>query len=65
MTTEIKSEAGLEGVVATSSAICFIDGEQGVLAYAGYDIHELARFATLEEVCFLLGHRRRPTLSDR
>ena len=64
MTTEIKSKAGLEGVVATSSAICFIDGEQGVLTYAGYDIHELARFATFEEVCFLLWHRRLPTRSE-
>ncbi len=42
MTTDTKSKAGLEGVVATSSAICYIDGEQGVLTYAGYDIHELA-----------------------
>ncbi len=64
MTTETKSKAGLEGVVATSSAICYIDGEQGVLTYAGYDIHELARSTTFEEVCFLLWHRRLPTRSE-
>jgi len=64
MTTDIKSKAGLEGVVATSSAICYIDGEQGVLTYAGYGIHELARSATFEEVCFLLWHRRLPTRSE-
>ena len=34
---------GLEGVVATNSSICYIDGEQGVLAYRGIDIHELGR----------------------
>tara|TARA_B100000029_G_scaffold480651_1_gene528870 strand:+ start:2159 stop:3298 length:1140 start_codon:yes stop_codon:yes gene_type:complete len=64
MATGIKSNAGLEGVVATSSAICYIDGERGVLTYAGYDIHELARSATFEEVCFLLWHRRLPTRSE-
>ena len=64
MTTSTKSNAGLEGVVATSSAICYIDGERGLLTYAGYDIHELARSATFEEVCFLLWHRRLPTRSE-
>ena len=42
--------AGLDGVVATSSAICHIDGDQGVLSYCGHDIHDLAREATFEEV---------------
>src|SRR5579864_2091411 len=49
---------GLEGIVATTSSICYIDGEQGVLAYRGIDIHELADHSTFEEVCYLLwfGH---------
>ena len=64
MTTEPKVKAGLEGVVATSSAICYIDGDQGVLTYCGHDIHELARSATFEEVCFLLWHRRLPTRGE-
>ncbi len=55
------SKGGLEGVVATSSAICYLDGANGVLAYAGHDIHDLATHATFEEVCFLLWHRRLPT----
>src|ERR1700753_2817999 len=54
-------KAGLEDVVATTSAICYIDGDRGVLAYCGYDIHDLARQATFEEVCYLLWHRRLPT----
>ena len=50
------AKAGLEDVVATASAICYIDGARGVLAYRGYDIHDLATHATFEEVCFLLWH---------
>jgi citrate synthase len=64
MTTAVKPKAGLEDTVATSSAICYLDGDHGVLAYCGYDIHELARHATFEEVCFLLWHRRLPTRAE-
>jgi citrate synthase len=61
MTTEAaKPKAGLEDVVAASSAICYLDGERGVLAYYGYDIHDLARGASFEEVCYLLWHGRLP-----
>src|SRR6187431_335526 len=59
-----KGKAGLEDVVATSSAICYLDGERGVLAYCGYDIHDLASQATFEEVCYLLWHRRLPTRAE-
>ncbi|HUB01862.1 MAG TPA: citrate synthase [Terriglobales bacterium] len=56
--TSLHAPKGLEGVVATTSSICYIDGEQGVLAYRGYDIHDLADHSTFEEVCYLLwfGH---------
>src|SRR5215470_5579860 len=46
--------AGLEGVIAGESEICYIDGYQGVLSYRGYNIHTLADHATFEEVIFLL-----------
>ncbi len=59
-----KPKGGLEDVVATSSAICWIDGDRGVLSYAGYDIHDLAPSATFEEVCYLLWHRRLPTRAE-
>jgi citrate synthase len=62
--TTAKPKAGLEDTVATSSAICYLDGDRGVLAYCGYDIHDLARQATFEEVCFLLWHRRLPTRAE-
>ncbi len=64
MTTAAKPKAGLEDTVATSSEICYLDGDRGVLAYCGYDIHDLARHATFEEVCFLLWHRRLPTRAE-
>src|SRR5213594_5279534 len=64
MTTDVKSKAGLEDTVATSSAICYLDGDRGVLAYCGYDIHDLARHSTFEEVCYLLWHRRLPTRAE-
>src|SRR5215470_14220794 len=59
-----KSKGGLEDVVATTSAICYLDGDRGVLAYCGYDIHDLAQQATFEEVCFLLWHRRLPSRAE-
>jgi citrate synthase len=64
MTTAAKAKAGLEDTVATASAICYLDGDRGVLAYCGYDIHDLARHATFEEVCHLLWHRRLPTRAE-
>jgi citrate synthase len=45
---------GLAGVVAANSGICWIDGDAGVLAYRGIDIHELAEQSTFEETTYLL-----------
>jgi len=45
---------GLEGIVAANSGICWIDGDIGVLAYRGIDIHELAENSTFEETTYLL-----------
>ena len=64
MTTDLKPKAGLEDVVATTSAICYIDGDRGILSYRGFDIHDLARFATFEEVCYLLWHGRLPSRAE-
>jgi len=52
---------GLEGVVAANSGICYIDGEAGVLAYRGIDIHELAENSTFEETTYLLWNGILPT----
>ncbi len=64
MSTDVKPKGGLEDVVAASSAICYLDGDRGVLAYYGYDIHDLARGATFEEVCYLLWHGRLPNRAE-
>ncbi|MCS6954335.1 MAG: citrate synthase [Bryobacterales bacterium] len=56
--------AGLEGVVAADSEICYIDGEAGILSYRGYNIHTLAENATFEEVAYLLWHGRLPNRAE-
>jgi citrate synthase len=52
---------GLEGVVAARTSISDIDGRQGRLFYAGYDIADLAEHATFEETVYLLHHLALPT----
>jgi citrate synthase len=59
-----KPKGGLEDVVAATSSICYLDGARGVLAYYGYDIHDLARAASFEEVCYLLWHGRLPNRAE-
>src|SRR5881296_3401900 len=57
-------KAGLEDVIAGESGICYIDGEKGVLAYRGYNIHELATNSTFEETCHLLWFGRLPKQAE-
>ncbi|MEO7116813.1 MAG: citrate/2-methylcitrate synthase, partial [Caldimonas sp.] len=52
---------GLEGIVAAHSGICWIDGDAGVLAYRGIDIHELADKSTFAETAYLLWFGALPT----
>ncbi len=51
---------GLEGIVANSTALSDVLGQEGVLIYAGYDINELAGKATYEEIVYLLFHGELP-----
>jgi 2-methylcitrate synthase len=57
---------GLEGVVAAETQLCDLDGANGRLAYCGYDIADLARQATFEQVVYLLlyGDLPRPAQLD-
>ncbi|HEX8299922.1 MAG TPA: citrate synthase [Rubricoccaceae bacterium] len=55
---------GLAGVIALDTAICFIDGEAGELLYRGYEIDDLARNASFEEVAYLLWHGDLPTQTE-
>jgi citrate synthase len=59
--TELPKPEGLEGVVAASTALSHVFGEEGRLVYRGYDIHELAGKATFEEVAYLLWTGNLPT----
>jgi len=62
--TTTTSGAGLEGVVAGESEICFIDGYAGVLSYRGYNVHLLAEHASFEEVIYLLWNGTLPNAAQ-
>ena len=51
-------------MVAAQSAIGDVNGEQGILIYQGYDIHDLAEHSTFEEVVYLLWHGRLPNAAE-
>ena len=55
---------GLQDIVAATSAICFIDGDKGILSYRGIDIHDLAEKSNFEEVCYLLWFGKLPRQSE-
>jgi len=64
MSTEMTFSRGLEGVIAAESALTYIDGQKGILAYVGIPIEELAEHSTFEETAFLLLHQRLPTRAE-
>jgi citrate synthase len=45
---------GLRGVKVADTRISDVDGEKGILIYRGYNIMDLARSSTYEEVSFIL-----------
>ncbi len=45
---------GLEDVCIKKTGLTFIDGEKGILRYRGYDISDLVRQCSFEEVCCLM-----------
>ncbi len=62
MSDELKR--GLEGVLVAESELSHVDGEVGKLMYRGYDIEELARGASYEEVLYLLWRGSLPTREE-
>jgi citrate synthase len=64
MSQSATSAAGLRDVAAAPSSICFIDGEQGILSYRGYSIHDLATHCAFEEVIYLLWHDHLPKQNE-
>ncbi len=55
---------GLEGVLVAESKLSYIDGDQGRLVYRGYDIEDLAEYASYEETLYLLWHGRLPSAAE-
>jgi citrate synthase len=55
---------GLRGVVVGASTVSDVVGDKGELIYQGYNIHDLAKRSTFEEVAFLLWNKRLPTTTE-
>jgi len=55
---------GLEGVPATQSAICDIDGLKGILSYRGFAVDDLAAQSSFLETAYLLVWGALPTASQ-
>ncbi|MCS5697641.1 citrate synthase [Cyanobium sp. FGCU-52] len=53
---------GLEGVPATQSAVCDIDGQRGLLTYRGYPLEQLAQRSSFLETAYLLIWGELPTI---
>ena len=55
---------GLEGIIANSTALSDVRGDEGTLIYAGYNINELAGKVSYEEVVYLLWHGELPNAAQ-
>ena len=62
--TPTAAATGLRGVVVGSSTVSDVVGDKGELIYQGYNIHDLAKDSTFEEVAFLLWNKRLPTQAE-
>ena len=62
--TEKKKTGGLAGVTAGTTELCTVGKEGAGLTYRGYDIYDLAKNATFEEVAYLLLHGKLPNRSE-
>lgn len=60
----VEFKRGLEDVIAATSSICTVDGTAGKLRYRGYDIDDLARYSSFEEVTYLLWFGDLPRSGD-
>ena len=58
------AHSGLDGVVAATTRLSHVDGEQGELVIAGFSVGELAAHATFEETTWLLWHGELPSAAQ-
>ena len=61
---EMHIDIGLVNSIVARSSLSFINGEEGILEYVGYDIDTLARQSTFEETTYLLWNRKLPSRSE-
>ncbi|MGV3504876.1 MAG: citrate synthase [Adhaeribacter sp.] len=54
-------DSGYKNTGATTSAITFLDGEEGILRYRGYPIEQLAEQSSFMEVAYLLLYDKLPS----
>jgi citrate synthase len=57
-------DTGYKNTGATTSAITFLDGEQGILRYRGYPIEQLAEKSSFLEVSYLLLYGELPNAKE-
>jgi len=63
-TAAITLDYGYANTGSCTSAITFIDGEEGILRYRGYPIEQVAGNADFTEVCFLLIYGHAPSKEE-
>ncbi len=61
---QAKIREGLEGVYVKKTRICYIDDSNGKLYYRGYDINDLVKHSTFEEVVYLIWFGKLPTKTE-
>jgi citrate synthase len=57
-------DSGYMNTGSTTSAITYLDGEEGILRYRGYPIEELAEHSSFVETSYLLIYGRLPTSAE-
>jgi citrate synthase len=58
-------DPGFLSTASCSSAITYIDGDQGILLYRGYPIEQLAEHCDFLEVCYLLQYGELPNRKQK
>jgi citrate synthase len=64
LTGLVTMDPGYKNTGSTTSAITFLDGEQGVLRYCGYPIEQLAQHSTFVETSYLLIYGKLPNATE-
>ena len=57
-------DPGFGNTAEATSAITYINGEEGILRYRGYPVDQLVRESSFLEVCYLLDRGELPSRSD-